>query len=82
MFLFHGKSRNTHEEVILNELLLLHALLSDFHEKDIFNADEFGLFYREAPTTTVGPYRFKGRKKKKDRITFLVCVNSDSSVSY
>ena len=44
---------------------------------DRWNADEFGLFYSMAPNTTLGPARLAGRKKQKDRMTFLACVNAD-----
>ena len=53
--------------------------MSAFSPRDIFNADEFGLNYRLAPTSTVVPRRLSGRKKKKERITFLGCGNADGS---
>lgn len=62
---------------ISDELSLLHAILSAFELKDIFNADEFDIFYRAAPTTTIGLRRLHGEKKKKDCITFLACTNAD-----
>lgn len=36
--------------------------------------------YKAAPTTTIVPKRLPGRKKRKERITFLVCANSDGSL--
>ena len=54
-------------------------LLSAFSPRDTFKADEFGLNYRLAPTSTVGPRRFSGYEKKKERITFLVRGNADGS---
>ena len=42
---------------------------------DVFNADEFGLFYTAAPTKTIGPVALPGKKKAKHRVTFLVCTN-------
>lgn len=77
MFHSHGKSGNADEQEIHDELPLLHAFLSVVDPKDIFNADKFGLFYRQAPTTTVGPQRLK--EKKKDRIALLACTNADGS---
>ena len=38
---------------------MLPTLLSKYDLKDIFNADEFGLFYQCLPNKT---YHFKGRK--------------------
>lgn len=73
----HGESGDAYERAIIDELPMLHDLLSAFQPKDAFNADEFGLFYRQAPTTTVGPRRLTG--KKKDRITLLASTNADGS---
>ena len=75
----HGESGNVSESEIENELPILKTLLSAYNPCDRFNADEFGLFYRMAPVTTIGPHRMEGRKKKKERITFLSCANADGS---
>ena len=61
--------------------LTLPAILRDYAAKDIFNADEFGLFYRCLPEKT---FVFKGDachegKKSKERLTVLVCCNSDGT---
>ena len=53
--------------------------MRQYNAEDVFNADEFGLMYCHPPTTTVGPSRVPGRKKVKDRITFLVCSNPTST---
>ena len=54
--------------------------LSMISPRDIFNADEFGLFFQLPPTKTIGPGCLGERKKKKkDRATFLACVNADGS---
>ena len=34
-------------------------------------------FFKLPPNSTVGPGRLSGRKKKKDRVTFLACPNYD-----
>ena len=75
----HGESGDADHDAILNELPILQTLLSAFSPRDTFNADEFGLNYQLAPTSTVGPRRLPGRKKKKERLTFLVCGNADGS---
>ena len=54
----------------------LRALVGLFGPNKVFNADEFGLFYSLAPSSTIGPYRLPGRKKRKERASFLVCCNS------
>ena len=53
--------------------------LKSFCINDIFNADEFGVFFKQPPNSVVGPGRLSGRKKKKDRVTFLACSNSDGT---
>lgn len=71
MYRSHGENGDVDEDAIREEVPLLHTLLPAFHENDIFNADEFGLFYRQAPNTSIGPRWLLGKKVKKDRITFL-----------
>ena len=46
---------------------------------DVLNADEYGLFYTESPNIKIGPGALKGKKKKKDRIIFLVYKNVDGT---
>ena len=59
---------------ISNEWPRLHQ---DYEEKDIFNADETGLFYKMLPNRTLA---FKnddchGGKMAKDRLTVLLCAS-------
>ena len=35
-----------------------------------------------APSITIGTHRIKGRKKDKTRVTFLACVNSNSTEKF
>lgn len=60
-------------------LPLLRKIKSRYSLRDVFNADEFGLYYRRSPNVTIGPARMQGRKRSKDRITFLPCCNSDGT---
>ena len=76
----HGEEGAVDEEAIQRELPVLLQLLSSFCVNDVFNADEFALFYRQPPNTTIGPSRLRGRKKRKDRVTFLACCNGDGTV--
>lgn len=61
-----------------NELPLL---LSTYAEQDIFNADEFGLFYAALPEKTLSLQgeRCLGGKQSKQRLTVLACANLDGS---
>ncbi|GBM58486.1 Tigger transposable element-derived protein 4 [Araneus ventricosus] len=56
-------------------------IIRNYNEKDIFNADETGLFYKLTPNQTL---KFKGEKcvggkLSKVRITILVCANMNGS---
>ena len=55
----------------------LPEIIADYDEKDIFNMDEGGIFYRALPSMTlkVKGDNCKGRKKSKDRITAAFCSN-------
>ncbi|GBN35364.1 hypothetical protein AVEN_225762-1 [Araneus ventricosus] len=56
-------------------------IIRNYDEKDIFNADETGLFYKLTPNQTL---KFQGEncvggKLSKVRITILVCANMNGS---
>jgi hypothetical protein len=60
---------------------VLPSLLSEYHPKDIFNADECGLFLSLLLDKT---YAFQDEschegKRSKDRITLLVCADMAGS---
>ena len=46
---------------------------------DIWNADDFKLFYKSAPDTSIEPDQLPGRKKQRDSIILLVWANGDIS---
>jgi len=75
----HGEEADADRAGAMTALPYLRHLTSQYHLNDIFNADEFGLYYTAAPTSTIGPGPLLGRKKSKERITFLVCANVDGS---
>jgi transposase len=55
----------------------LPTLLDGYDEKDVFNADETGLFYRAIPdrSLVLSKEDCKGGKKSKERFTILLCTN-------
>lgn len=56
---------------------ILPSLLKEYDSKDIFNADEFGLFFKCTPDRTLtfkGDTRHGG-KKSKERVTVMVGAN-------
>jgi hypothetical protein len=56
----------------------LPEIIKDYKPEDIFNGDEFGLFWRLVPNNTyvVKGKKFKTGKKSKERLSVLICANS------
>lgn len=57
------------------------SIIKDYEPRDIFNADEAGLFFKVQPSKTLS---LKGKachggKCSKERLTVLLCCNSDGS---
>ena len=65
----HGESGAADEDAISRELPNLRALIARYNPNDVFNADEFGLFYQQGPNVTVGPNPIEGKKDKKIKVT-------------
>ena len=78
----HGEAGGVNEDVCSEWLdVKLPKHLEDYAPKDIYNADELGLFWRVTPEKT---YLIKGNKCKKgkqakERVTVLTCANMDGS---
>ena len=75
----HGELGDADHEGAAIALPELRLLAQQFHLRDIFNADEFGLYYSASPTQTIGPGPIPGNNKSKKRVTFLVCSNVDGT---
>jgi hypothetical protein len=75
-----ANSVNPEEVVASKDTTLLH-LMAEYSPKDIFSADEFGLFYNVLPdkTCTFTGASCKGIKVNKESITVLVCANLDGT---
>ena len=60
---------------------VLPRLLEGYEPRNVFNADETGLFWRATPTTTLELKGKKcyGGKLSKERITVLVAANADGT---
>lgn len=73
-----GVDSETVQEWIENTLP---SLIQDYSSKDIFNADETGLFYNLLPDKTfaVKGENCHGGKLSKLRLTVLICTNADGS---
>ncbi|CAB5367834.1 unnamed protein product [Rhizophagus irregularis] len=76
---FSGEANSAPLETLPEERLRLRTLLAKYDEKDIYNADETGLFFRMEPNQTLSTGKISGRKKDKNRLSVLLCSNSDGS---
>ena len=74
-----GEGGDADEAAIENEVPQFRARLACFLVPDIFNAGEYGVFYRLSPTRTIAPGQLNRRKKQKQRFTVLGCCNADST---
>lgn len=72
-----GESGSVPEEGVIDWTANLEGLISKHNERDIFNCDETGLFYRALPdkTMTLKGETCAGGKISKERLTVLLCVN-------
>jgi hypothetical protein len=57
----------------------LRTICSKYKDKDIFNMDETGLFWKLTPERTLATEAGSGGKKSKDRITLALTTNADGS---
>ena len=74
-----GEDKSVHMDVVSSWTeTTLPTLLSKYALKDVFNGDEFGLFYAAVPKTSLQlkGEKCSGGKRSKIRITGLVCSNA------
>jgi len=74
-----GESANVNLQNVDDWKVKLETILKDYAPKDIFNADETGLFFRALPTKTFALRNDKcaGGKSAKERLTVLLCSNME-----
>lgn len=65
--------------VIQDQLQRIREVMKDYDLKDIYNMDETGLMYRNAPTRTVSKEKVSGIKMDKSRMTVAFFCNADGS---
>jgi hypothetical protein len=54
----------------------LRLITREYEEKDIYNMDETGLFWRMRPSRGLLSQSIPGAKKDKVRITVILCTNA------
>ncbi|KAE8738361.1 hypothetical protein FOCC_FOCC016158, partial [Frankliniella occidentalis] len=79
-----GESADVPEETVENwTSVVLPGLLQGYTLKDVYNADEFGLYINMLPDKTMcrkdEPESSKGNKQSKARVTVLLGSNADGS---
>lgn len=78
----HGEGASAPMELVHLGRIELKQLLSQFDPADVFNCDEFALFYELLPSVTLEMIgsAVKGRKISKKRLTGLLCANSTATI--
>ncbi|XP_054724765.1 tigger transposable element-derived protein 4-like [Uloborus diversus] len=74
-----GEEKSVDLQCVTEWLQILTEICEGYEAKDIYNADETGLFFRVLPNKTLC---FKGEKRSggkssKERLTVLLCCNSE-----
>lgn len=75
----HRESGDADQNALDAAMPVVRARIRSYNLKDIFNADESGLYFRMARTKTIVIKQLMGRKKEKTRITFMPCANADGT---
>lgn len=78
----HGESAGANMAAIAEQLPAIREKIGKFQECDVFNADEFGLFFRQPPGWSLSATQVNGLKKDKSRITCLACCNFSGTEKY
>ncbi len=79
MYPSRGKHGDAEEEMIQLQLPGLHSRLLNYSLRGMFDADEFGLFYRMPHTENMRPRLFPGTKRNKNCAVLLPCSNAEGS---
>jgi hypothetical protein len=74
----HGEAKDVNNDVVESWKVNLPIVCEGYDKKDIFNADETGLFYRALPNKTLASKNDKciGGELSKERLTVLLCASS------
>ena len=77
----YGDADSVPQHVIDDWIPKLKSLTENYDPKDVFNADEFGLFWQLTPSKSyvIRGQRFRSGKKSKERVSVLICSNADGS---
>jgi len=70
----HGEAASVAETAEI-EMRAIQTLCGEYEEADIFNMDETGLFWKQAPSKGLSTTNRPGVKKDKSRISIICCTN-------
>ncbi|GBO07456.1 hypothetical protein AVEN_33973-1 [Araneus ventricosus] len=72
-----GEAKSVNPNEVTDLIRKLKSLLKGYNGRDIFNADETGLFYSVLPDKTLcfKGEKYSGGKISKERLTLLLCCN-------
>ncbi|KAE9528589.1 hypothetical protein AGLY_012164 [Aphis glycines] len=70
-----GEANDVNQETVVEWKQKISRLIAGYESKDVYNADETGLFFRGIPTKSLvqKSESCSGGKKAKDRLTVLMC---------
>lgn len=74
-----GVSSDADAKAMARTLPELSSRLRGYNDAQIYNADEFGIYYKMAPDKAIAEKMLAGKKKDEIRLTVLACVNADGS---
>lgn len=76
-----GESASVNKDICDEWVIELQSLLKDYEPKDVFNADETGLFFKCLPDKTLifKNEKCHGGKHSKERLTILLATNMTGS---
>jgi len=75
----YGEAQGAYTEKIEEEMRAVQTLCGEYHEDEIYNMDETGLFWRRAPDAGLTASHRPGVKKEKARVSVVCCANYTST---
>lgn len=76
---YSGETGDVDIDELKSKCADIKTILSKFEKSEIYNLDETGLFYKISPNKTISDGPVKGRKREMDRISLILCCNSDGT---
>jgi DDE superfamily endonuclease len=74
-----GRSVDINDPDTIQQMADPRTICSKYKDKDIFNMDETGLFWKLIPERLLATETGNSGKKSKDRITLTLTTNTDGS---